>query len=74
MLKLPVRVVDADGKPMANAKVTPWALRSSQGHGPWDENDKLPRASDRRRSLRARTEPPWSSIRNIAMCRSRLAP
>ncbi len=31
MLKLPVRVVDPDGKPVANAKVTPWALRSSQG-------------------------------------------
>ena len=40
MLKLPVRVVDADGKPVANAKIIPWALRSSQGHGTWSENDK----------------------------------
>ena len=40
MLELPVRVVDADGKPVANARITPWALRSSQGHGPWSDNDK----------------------------------
>ena len=40
MLKLPVRVVDADNKPVANAKITPWALRSSQGHGLWENNDK----------------------------------
>lgn len=41
MLKLQVRVVDADGKPVAKAKVTPWALRSSQGHGLWKKGDKL---------------------------------
>ena len=40
MLELPVRVVDAEGKPVANARITPWALRSSQGHGPWSDNDK----------------------------------
>ena len=40
MLELKVRVVDADGKPVAQAKVTPWALRSSQGHGWWREGDK----------------------------------
>jgi beta-lactamase regulating signal transducer with metallopeptidase domain len=40
MLKLPVCVVDADGKPVAGAKVFPWALRSSQGHGWWSEDDK----------------------------------
>lgn len=40
MLELPVRVVDADGQPVAKAKVTPWALRSSQGHGLWVEDDK----------------------------------
>ena len=40
MLELPVRVVDADGKPVANAKITPWALRSSLGHGSWSNNDK----------------------------------
>jgi hypothetical protein len=39
-LKLPVRIVDADGKPVANAKVTPWALRCSQGHGTWGKDDK----------------------------------
>jgi beta-lactamase regulating signal transducer with metallopeptidase domain len=41
MLPLPVRVVDEDGKPVANAKVIPWALQSSQGHGLWREGDKL---------------------------------
>lgn len=40
MLTLPVRVVDGDGKPVAKAKVTPWALRSSQGHGLWKKGDK----------------------------------
>jgi hypothetical protein len=40
MFKLPVCVVDPGGKPVAHAKVTPWALRSSQGHGPWDKEDK----------------------------------
>ncbi|HJQ78438.1 MAG TPA: hypothetical protein VJ828_00715, partial [Lacipirellulaceae bacterium] len=40
MLELPVRVVDSDGKPVAKAKVTPWALRSSQGHGLWQEKDE----------------------------------
>lgn len=41
MLQLPVRVVDKDGKPVAAAKVTPWALRSSQGHGWWRKDDKM---------------------------------
>lgn len=40
MLPLPVRVVDQDGKPVAKATVTPWALRSSQGHGLWAKDDK----------------------------------
>ena len=40
MMKLPVHVVDTDGKPVAGAKVIPWALRSSQGHGLWKDNDK----------------------------------
>jgi len=35
LLPLAVRVVDPDGKPVAGAKVIPWALRSSQGHGWW---------------------------------------
>jgi hypothetical protein len=39
MVELPVRVVDAEGKPVAKAKVTPWALRSSQGHGLWRQDD-----------------------------------
>ncbi|TWT42935.1 M56 family metallopeptidase [Botrimarina hoheduenensis] len=36
-----VRLVDAAGQPIADARVTPWALRSSQGHGWWrkDEDD-----------------------------------
>src|SRR5262245_12960230 len=40
MLELPIRVVDADGKPVAEAKIAPWALRCSQGHGWWRENDE----------------------------------
>jgi hypothetical protein len=40
MLTLPVRVVDAAGKPVVKAKVTPWALRSSQGHGLWQKKDE----------------------------------
>jgi hypothetical protein len=40
LLKLPVRVLDSDGKPVAKAKVTPWALRSSQGHGLWRKDDE----------------------------------
>ena len=40
MLELPVRVVDAEGEPVAKAKVTPWALRSSQGHGWWGDDDE----------------------------------
>jgi hypothetical protein len=39
-LEVRVRVVDADGEPVAKAKVTPWALRSSQGHGLWLADDK----------------------------------
>ncbi len=39
-LEVRVRVVDADGEPVACAKVTPWALRSSQGHGLWLADDK----------------------------------
>jgi hypothetical protein len=38
--ELPVRVVDSDGKPIAGARVTPWALRSSQGHGWWRKADR----------------------------------
>jgi len=40
VIELPVRVVDADGEPVANVKITPWALRSSQGHGWWSEDDE----------------------------------
>ena len=39
MVKLPVRVVDADGNPVVKVKVAPWALRSSQGHGWWRKGD-----------------------------------
>ena len=37
--ELPVRVVDAKGMPVAKARVIPWALRSSQGHGWWRAGD-----------------------------------
>jgi hypothetical protein len=40
VLELPVRVVDKSGRPIADVKVTPWALRSSQGHGLWRKGDK----------------------------------
>ena len=40
MQKLPVRVVDAEGKPVAGARISPWALRSSLGHGLWGDDDK----------------------------------
>lgn len=40
MLTLSVRVVDSERQPVAGAVLTPWALRSSQGHGTWAEKDK----------------------------------
>jgi len=40
MLELRVRVVDPDGNPVPKAKVIPWALRSSQGHGWWRDDPK----------------------------------
>ncbi|MEX2115078.1 MAG: hypothetical protein WD845_17925, partial [Pirellulales bacterium] len=40
VLELAVLVVDTSGKPVAQAKVTPWALRSSQGHGWWRKGDE----------------------------------
>ena len=40
LLELPVRVVDGDGKPVGRVKITPWALRSSQGHGWWRKGDE----------------------------------
>ncbi|MEM9365693.1 MAG: hypothetical protein AAGD07_06830 [Planctomycetota bacterium] len=37
---LPILVTDDDGQPIAGVTITPWALRSSQGHGHWgDEED-----------------------------------
>jgi hypothetical protein len=39
LLELPVRVVDGNDQPAAEARVTPWALRSSLGHGPWLKDD-----------------------------------
>jgi hypothetical protein len=38
LLPLAVRVVDPEGNPVADAKIVPWALRSSQGHGPWSKD------------------------------------
>ncbi len=40
MAELTVRVVDGDGTPVPKAKVSPWALRSSQGHGLWAKDDQ----------------------------------
>jgi hypothetical protein len=37
--ELLVRVVDSDDQPVVNARVTPWALRSSQGHGWWRKGE-----------------------------------
>lgn len=36
--ELAIQVVDDDGNPIAGAKVNPWALQSSQGHGGWADN------------------------------------
>ncbi|MEN0112008.1 MAG: hypothetical protein AAF805_14910, partial [Planctomycetota bacterium] len=40
--RLAVRVVDESGEPIAGARVKPWALRSSQGHGDWRKDPKKP--------------------------------
>jgi len=41
-LQFSVRVIDDKGNPVSQAKVFPWALRSSQGHGLWPgEESKL---------------------------------
>ena len=40
MLKLPLRVTDTDGKPVADARVVPWALGGAHGHGLWQDDDK----------------------------------
>ncbi len=45
MLALSIKVVDEEGKPVSGVNVTPWALRSSQGHGWWSkkkDSDKGP--------------------------------
>lgn len=36
----PVHVTDRDGNSISDATVTPWALRSSQGHGRWSDKDE----------------------------------
>ncbi|QDT06429.1 hypothetical protein K227x_48390 [Rubripirellula lacrimiformis] len=36
-----VQVSDPDGNPIDGVTVTPWALRSSQGHGRWSGGDDL---------------------------------
>ncbi|MEM9587168.1 MAG: Ig-like domain-containing protein [Planctomycetota bacterium] len=38
-MELPIQVVDPEGNPIAKAEVTPWALRSAQGHGLWRTRD-----------------------------------
>lgn len=37
-----VEVVDDGGQPIAGVTVTPWALRSSQGHGRWSDKGDAP--------------------------------
>lgn len=37
---LPIRVVNEAGEPVAGVKIKPWALRSSQGHGTWNQKSK----------------------------------
>jgi beta-lactamase regulating signal transducer with metallopeptidase domain len=34
-LEKKVRIVDLKGRPIVGATVTPWAIRSATGHGPW---------------------------------------
>ena len=45
MLELAIRVVDKRGNPIPEAKITPWALRSSQGHGWWGKDDERAKVS-----------------------------
>lgn len=44
MISLPVQVINDQGTPVSGVKIIPWALRSSQGHGHWSEENlgKLP--------------------------------
>ncbi|MDM4019396.1 hypothetical protein [Roseiconus lacunae] len=35
----PIRVLDSDRHPVSGAEVTPWALRSGQGHGRWPNGE-----------------------------------
>ncbi|QDT03861.1 hypothetical protein K227x_22460 [Rubripirellula lacrimiformis] len=35
----PIRVLDSDRQPVRGAEVTPWALRSGQGHGRWPKGE-----------------------------------
>ncbi|TWT84072.1 hypothetical protein CA13_55480 [Planctomycetes bacterium CA13] len=36
-----VLIHDSDEQPIKNVTVTPWALRSSQGHGRWNDGDEF---------------------------------
>src|SRR3954471_7299054 len=38
--ELLVRIVDGDDQPVVNARVAPWALRSSQGHSWWRKGER----------------------------------
>ncbi|MBX3413169.1 MAG: carboxypeptidase regulatory-like domain-containing protein [Pirellulales bacterium] len=38
LLQKRMRVLDQAGQPLAGAAVKPWAMRCSQGHGPWMKN------------------------------------
>ncbi|EMI18635.1 signal peptide protein [Rhodopirellula maiorica SM1] len=39
MESLPIRVIDSKGEPVSGATITPWALRSAQGHGRWPNGE-----------------------------------
>ena len=40
--ELIVEFTNADGEPVVGAHVTPWAVGSSRGHGPWPEERNGP--------------------------------
>ncbi|QEG37803.1 hypothetical protein [Bythopirellula goksoeyrii] len=37
LITLPVKFVNQEGRPVGDVEVSPWALRSSQGHGQWND-------------------------------------
>jgi hypothetical protein len=62
MFTLPVQVIDELGEPVAGVRLIPWALRSSQGHGPWPEKilGKLPEFATNEEGHAALTYPRYA--------------